>query len=131
MPSVVIEVRQQYSRDQEVKIIDAVHAALQSAFLIPAVDKNVRLVVHESHRFACPPDRANPELYTHVSIDAFAGRSLKAKRNLYAQLVENLEELGIPRNHVKILLREIPLENWGLAGGKPGSEIDLGFKVEV
>lgn len=131
MPSVVIEVRQQYSRDQEVKIIDAVHAALQSAFLIPAVDKNVRLVVHEPHRFACPPDRANPELYTHVSIDAFAGRSLKAKRNLYAQLVENLEELGIPRNHVKILLREIPLENWGLAGGKPGSEIDLGFKVEV
>jgi phenylpyruvate tautomerase PptA (4-oxalocrotonate tautomerase family) len=66
-----------------------------------------------------------------VSIDAFAGRSLKAKRSLYAQLVENLEGLGIPRDHVKILLREIPLENWGLAGGKLGSEIDLGFKVEV
>jgi phenylpyruvate tautomerase PptA (4-oxalocrotonate tautomerase family) len=131
MPSVLIEVRQQYSQQQEVKIIDAVHSALQTAFLIPAVDKNVRLVVHEPHRFACPPDRSHPELYTHVSIDAFAGRSLNAKRNLYAQVVENLEGLGIPRNHVKILLREIQLENWGLAGGKPGCEIDLGFKVEV
>jgi phenylpyruvate tautomerase PptA (4-oxalocrotonate tautomerase family) len=131
MPSVLIEVRQQYSQEREVKIIDAVHAALQTAFLIPAIDKNVRLVVHEPHRFACPPDRAHPELYTHVSIDAFSGRSLDAKRNLYARLVENLEELGIPRDHVKILLREIPRENWGLGGGKPGSEIDLGFKVEV
>lgn len=131
MPSVLIEVRQQYAHQLEVKIIDAVHAALQSAFLIPAADKNVRLVVHEPHRFACPPNRSHPELYTHVSIDAFAGRSLKAKRTLYSQLVENLEGLGIPRDHVKILLREIPLENWGLAGGKLGSEIDLGFKVEV
>ena len=131
MPSVLIEVRQQYTMDKETRIIDAVHAALRSAFRIPAHDKNVRLLVYEPHRFACPPDRAHPELYTHVSIDAFLGRSLEAKRNLYARMVENLEEVGIPRDHVKILLREVPRENWGLGGGKPGSEIDLGFAVEV
>jgi phenylpyruvate tautomerase PptA (4-oxalocrotonate tautomerase family) len=131
MPSVLIEVRMQHEREQELRIMEAVHSALRTAFQIPANDRNVRLLVHEPHRFECPPDRTRPDLYTHVSIDAFSGRSLDAKRKLYQCIVENLESTGIPRDHVKILLREIPLQNWGLSGGKPGSEIDLGFTVEV
>lgn len=131
MPSVLIEVRHQHPREQESRIMEAVHSALRQAFKIPAVDRNVRLLVHAPHRFECPPDRKQPDLYTHISIDAFSGRSLDAKRSLYKCIVENLEATGIPRDHVKILLREIPRENWGLAGGKPGSEIELGFIVEV
>ncbi len=38
-------------------------------------------------------------------------RALDAKRNLYMSIVKNLEPFGIPKNHVKILLREIPKEN--------------------
>ena len=131
MPSVLIEVRAQHEREQELRIMEAVHSALRTAFRIPANDRNVRLLVHEPHRFECPPDRVRPDLYTHVSIDAFSGRSLDAKRSLYRCIVENLESTGIPRDHVKILLREIPRENWGLEGGKPGSEVELGFTVEV
>ena len=131
MPSVLIEVRQQYGSEREVAMIDAVHSALREAFKIPPEDKTVRLLVHEPHRFACPPDRTRPELYTHVSIDAFAGRSLDAKRNLYQAIVCNLDALGIPRDHVKILLREIPKEDWGIAGGQAGCDIELGFKIEV
>jgi len=26
---------------------------------------------------------------------------------------------------------EPPLENWGVAGGKPASEVDFGFKIDV
>jgi phenylpyruvate tautomerase PptA (4-oxalocrotonate tautomerase family) len=62
-----------------------------------------------------------------VSLDVFAGRTLEAKRSLYRGIVENLESLGIPRDHVKILLREIPREDWGIRGGQAGSDIDLGF----
>lgn len=131
MPSVLIEVRQQYASEHEAALIDAVHSALREAFKILPEDKNVRLLVHEPHRFACPPDRMKPELYTHISIDAFAGRSLDAKRNLYQATVRNLETLGIPRDHVKILLREISRENWGLDGGQAGCDIELGFKIEV
>ena len=131
MPSVLIEVRQQHAPEGESRIMEAVHSALREAFKIPAADRNVRLLVHGPHRFQCPPDRKQPELYTHISIDAFAGRSIDAKRNLYKRIVENLEATGIPRDHVKILLREIPRENWGLGGGKPGSEVELGFLVEV
>lgn len=131
MPSVLIEVRRQYTQEQEVALIKAVHIALREAFKIVASDKNVRLIVHEPHRFAYPPARENSDFYTHISIDAFAGRSLDAKRNLYKAIVNNLEPLGIPKDHVKILLREIPKENWGIRCGQAGCDVELGFKVEV
>jgi 5-carboxymethyl-2-hydroxymuconate isomerase len=131
MPSVLIEVRKPYTHAQEVALMEAVHAALRAAFKILPGDRNVRLVVHEPHRFACPPDREEPECYTHISIDAFAGRSLDAKRNLYKAIVNNLEPFGIPKSHVKILLREIAQENWGIRGGQAGCDVELGFKVEV
>lgn len=131
MPSVLIEVRRQYTMEEESALMEAVHKALRDAFKIKPHDKNVRLMVHEPHRFACPPEKLKPEYYTHISIDAFAGRSLDAKRNLYKAIVANLEPLGIPGDHIKILLREIPKENWGIRGGQAGCDVDLGFKIEV
>jgi phenylpyruvate tautomerase PptA (4-oxalocrotonate tautomerase family) len=131
MPSVLIEVRQQHSAQQETAMMEAVHMALREAFKIKPDDKHVRLVVHEPHRFICPPGKARPEVYTHVSIDALAGRSLDAKRNLYKAIVNNLEPLGIPKDHVKILHREIPTTNWGVRGGQAACDIDLGFKIDV
>ncbi len=131
MPSVLIEVRQQYPAETEVAIMEAVHKALRDAFKILPGDKNVRLLVHDPHRFACPPDRTKPERYTHISIDCFAGRSLDTKRKLYQEIVENLGEFGIPKDHVKIMLREITRENWGIRGGKAGCDVELGFEIEV
>jgi phenylpyruvate tautomerase PptA (4-oxalocrotonate tautomerase family) len=61
----------------------------------------------------------------------FSGRSLDAKRALYRTVVENLKVLGVSPSEIKIVLIEIPPENWGLRGGLPASEIDLGFKVDV
>jgi phenylpyruvate tautomerase PptA (4-oxalocrotonate tautomerase family) len=131
MPSTTIEVRTTYSPEQEIRLIEAVHAALIEGFKIPADDRCVRLVSHAPHRFICPPDRSRPELYTLVTVAAFSGRSLDAKRNLYQAIVRNLAECGIPEDHVKIILNEVPRENWGLRGGQPASEIDLGFAVNV
>ena len=131
MPSTVIEVRRSYAPEQEVRIIEAVQAALVEGFKIPVEDRCVRLVTYEPHRFICSPERTQPESYTLVTVTAFSGRSLDAKRNLYRGIVQRLGELDIPADHVKIILNEVPRENWGLAGGKPASEIELGFKVEV
>jgi len=128
---VLIEIRRAISADEESRLMEAVHSALREAFKLLPGDRNVRLIAHEPHRFACPPDRSHPELYTHISIDAFAGRSLDAKRALYLSIVEKLEGLGIPRDHVKILLRELPKENWGIRGGQAACDVELGFKIEV
>ena len=62
--------------------------------------------------------RETPEYSTLISIDCLAGRSLDAKRKLYKAIVNNLEPLGIPKDHTKILLREIETQNWGLYGGQ-------------
>ena len=131
MPSVLIEIRRAISAEDESRLMEAVHSALRDAFKILPGDRNVRLIAHEPHRFSCPPDRAHPELYTHISIDAFAGRSLDAKRALYRGIVENLGALGIPKDHVKILLRELPKEDWGIRGGQAGCDVELGFKIDV
>lgn len=131
MPSVLIEVRQQYSAEKETAIMEAVHMALREALKIQPDDKHVRLVAHEPHLLICPPGKANPEVYTHVSIDALAGRSLDAKRNLYKAIVNNLEPLDIPKDHVKFLLREIPTSNWGVRRGPAACDIDLGFIIDV
>jgi phenylpyruvate tautomerase PptA (4-oxalocrotonate tautomerase family) len=131
MPSVLIEIRRSYTPQQEIELMDAVHTALQQAFKILPGDKNVRILVHEPHRFACPPNRTTPEFYTHIAIDAFAGRSLDAKRALYREIVTRLEPFGIPKDHVKVLLREISRENWGIRGGQAGCDVDLGFEVNV
>ena len=131
MPTALIEVRRQYSEAEEVAIIDAVHGALVAAFRIPPQDKNIRLIAHAPHRFACSPDRTQPEYFTLVSIDCFAGRSVQAKRNLYTEIVDRLATLGIPRDHVLITLREIEPENWGIRGGQAASDVNLGFEVHV
>jgi phenylpyruvate tautomerase PptA (4-oxalocrotonate tautomerase family) len=131
VPHVLIETRSERSEAEETAIIDAVHGALVRAFRIPEHDRHVRLLVHEPHRFAVPPDKEQPELFTQITIDAFAGRSLDAKRALYREIVDSLEPLGIPGDHVSILVREAPREDWGIRGGQAASDVDLGFEIEV
>lgn len=131
MPTVLIEVRRRWSEAEEVGIVDAVHDALVAAFRIPPQDKHVRLVVHEPHRFACSPRLADPEFATLVTVDCFAGRSVEAKRRLYAGIVERLRLFGIPPEAVLITLRESPAENWGIRGGQAACDVELGFDVRV
>lgn len=131
MPSSLVEVRRTYTVAEEVALMDAVHDSLVAAFRIPEEDKHVRLMAYEPHRFTTSADKAHPELATRVTIDCFSGRSREAKRNLYREIVERFEALGIPRNHVTILLRESDAENWGIAGGQAACDVDLGFTVTV
>jgi hypothetical protein len=43
----------------------------------------------------------------------------------------NLAALDIPRDHVKVLLRESPIANWGVGTGQVARDVELGFKVDV
>ncbi|MEV0948528.1 tautomerase family protein [Rhodococcus sp. NPDC049939] len=131
MPSSLIEVRRNYSEAEEVQLIDAVHEALVEAFKIPEEDKDVRLISYAPHRFSHRPGLSQPEFFTLVSIDCFTGRSTDAKRALYAAVVGRLSDLGIPRDHITVVLREIPTENWGIRGGQAACDVNLGFNVNV
>ncbi|MFT3900366.1 MAG: tautomerase family protein [Gordonia sp. (in: high G+C Gram-positive bacteria)] len=131
MPHAQIEVRRSWTADEEIAIIDAVHEALVAAFRIPVGDKHIRFIEHQPHRFAAPPSLSQPDYLTMVHIDCFAGRSVEAKRRLYREIVERLEVLGIPRDHVSVAVRDVPVENWGIRGGQAACDVDLGFDVGV
>ena len=68
---------------------------------------------------------------TYIECTQFPGRSLEAKKRLYRLLVDRLEALGTPRRDVVIVLHEPPIENWGVHGGRPASEVDLGYSLNV
>ena len=131
MPTVQIDIRQQYPHVIEIGLIDAVHKAVKDVFQLPETDRDIRLVVHEPHRFSVPPDLLQPELFTVISIDCFTGRSLATKRYLYRLIVEKLNYFSIPSDHIKIILRENALENWGIRGGQAACDVDLGFQVNL
>lgn len=131
MPATTIDVRYQYSIEQEVELIGAVQKALVSAFKIPDDDCDICLIVHEPHRFLCPPNKLHPEKFTRITIDCFVGRTLDTKRNLYLKIVDNVSVFGIPKDHIKIIVREISTENWGVRGGQAACDIDLGFDIQI
>jgi phenylpyruvate tautomerase PptA (4-oxalocrotonate tautomerase family) len=131
MPAALIEVRREWSEADEIAIIDAVHESLVAAFRIPPQDKHVRLISYPPHRFACSPRLEQPEFATLVTIDCFAGRSVDAKRALYAEICERLAVLSIPKDHVTITVRDSPTEDWGIRGGQAACDVDLGFTVNV
>jgi phenylpyruvate tautomerase PptA (4-oxalocrotonate tautomerase family) len=129
VPAASIEVRRQYSKSEETALIDAVQTALIAALKVPARTTLIRLFVHEPHRFSAPADKS--DRYTLVTIDCFAGRSAQTKRALYEAIVKNLSLCAIPTDHIKILLREGPRENWAIRGGLPASDFTLEYDVDI
>lgn len=123
MPTVTIEVRRSYPPDEEAGLIDAVHGAMVEGLQTPAWDRYIRFIAHAPERFTVAPGQS--DRFTLVTLDAFAGRPLEAKKRFYAAAVRNLAALGVPPDEVVIVLREQPAENWGVRGGVPASELAL------
>lgn len=128
MPNVLVEIRRGRSAGEKHALLDAIHSALVEALRVPDHDRTQRLREYAPEDLETPPGKS--EKYTLIEITMFSGRSLEAKRRLYAALTSRLAELGTPATDVKIVLVEAPLESWGLRG-RPASEIDLGFEVNV
>ncbi len=131
MPSTTIEVRRTYTEAEETALLEAVHAALVDAFRIPSGYRNLTLVVHAPHRFLGRLDCPDPDRLTNISIFVLPGRSVDAKRRLYAAIAERLEALGIPRLCLLIKLHELPPENIGVRGGQALCDVELGYPLNV
>ena len=129
MPNTRIEVKRGWIGEQRAAVIEAVHAAMVETIRIPEHDRALRLIEHDPADFSAPPDKSDK--YTLIEITLFAGRSPEAKRRLYRALVRNLSALGIPPMDIKTVLIEVPMEDWGIRGGKAASEVDLGFEIKV
>lgn len=129
MPIVKIEMLQGRNAQQKAAIHEVVHEALADALGIPDYDRIQRIVDYAPEDFVIPPNKS--EKFTLITMTMFPGRSDDAKRNLYQGLVARLEPLGIPPTDVFIVLQETDLVNWGIRGGIPASEVELGFELNV
>ncbi len=128
MPIVHVHVRAGRPPAERKAILDGVHAALVEAFKIPEQDRNQLLHQHAPEDF----ESGKGPQFTLVEATVFPGRSLEAKRRLYAAVVRNLEASpGIPPEAVLVVLHEPALECWGVRGGRAATDVQLGFEVKV
>jgi phenylpyruvate tautomerase PptA (4-oxalocrotonate tautomerase family) len=129
MPLAKIEVRKSRPTAEVAALIEAVYQAQREALKVPEGDRQIRYIEYKAEHFAVPPGKT--ENYTLVKITLFPGRSLDAKRKLYQSIVRRFGEIGIVPSDIFIVLNEPPLDNWGIRGGVPASEVDIGFKLNV
>lgn len=129
MPITRIEGRRTRSAEEVQALIEAVYLAQREALQVPEWDRQVRYIEHKPEYFHVIPGTS--EEYLLVELSMLAGRSLEAKRALYRRIVQRLAALGIPANDVTVVVHELPGENFGIRGGLPASEVDLGYRVDV
>jgi 4-oxalocrotonate tautomerase family enzyme len=130
MPIVKIEMQAGKTAEYKKAILDGIHQALVEAFKIPDYDRNQKIYEFLPGNMEIPSNKTSD--YIIIEINAFQGRSMEAKRNLYKNIVDELtNRVGIKVDDVAIVLHEVPMENWGVRGGKPASEVEIGFKVKV
>ncbi|HAK59622.1 MAG TPA: tautomerase family protein [Nitrospiraceae bacterium] len=130
MPLVRITIRAGKSLQYKNAVLDGVHEALVQAFKIPDHDRFQILSEHVKDHFEAPAGKTDS--VTIIELTVFRGRSAEAKKLLYRTIVDILAKApGIPGDDIIIVLHEPALENWGIRGGKPASEVDMGFKIDV
>ena len=61
----------------------------------------------------------------------FSGRTLDTKKKLYKELFALANSAGLEDSNMNVILEDIEKENWGIRGGQPASEVDLGFSTDV
>jgi phenylpyruvate tautomerase PptA (4-oxalocrotonate tautomerase family) len=129
MPIVRIEIAEGRSVEERRQLFEAIHEALVEAFEIPDDDRTQRIVEHEQANFEIPPGKS--DRFTLIEITAFPGRSRTAKGALYEAIVARLGKLGIDAADVSVVIHEPVMENWGIRGGRPADEVDLGYRLDV
>ncbi len=127
MPTIKIELREGRDKKTLVAVRDSVASAVIEVLRLPDDDKNVRLIEYPSDFFQmCPPYEML------IEITMIAGRTKDTKKKLYQRITEKLEsDCSIEKEKTMIIINEQPKENWGLRGGIPADEINLGFNVNV
>ncbi|MDH6310343.1 phenylpyruvate tautomerase PptA (4-oxalocrotonate tautomerase family) [Dysgonomonas sp. PFB1-18] len=126
MPTVKVELREGRSIETLLKLRDAVTDAVVESLQLPDDDRNIRIIEYKPEFFQM---KAPCEILIEISL--FKGRTKATKKKLYKNIVDGLDTINIEKEKIMIFLNEQPAENWGVRGGLPADEVDLGFKVDV
>lgn len=125
MPLITISLFKGKTAEHKKKINDAIHESLMIHFNTKDWDYNQRTNEYSPEEWTIPDGRTDN--YVLIEICVFPGRSKETKKNLYAEIVNRLEAIAIMKEDVFIALQEQPMENWGIRGGIPADDVDLGY----
>jgi phenylpyruvate tautomerase PptA (4-oxalocrotonate tautomerase family) len=129
MPLVTISMFEGRSPELKKNINDAIHKALVDNFKIQDWDYNQKTQEYAAGDWRVPDGKSDK--YIFIEMCVFPGRTRETKKKLFADIVNRLEALGIPKDHVMILIVEQPKENWGIRGGVPADEVNLGYDTNL
>ncbi len=124
-----IEVVGELSPVEKMDRLHAVHGALVAALRVPSGDPTVTITEIDPESIIAPSGVGDS--YTLVQVTMFDGRSIATKRALDQGICSALTSVGVPLSDILIAIVESPTENWGVHGGTPASEVDLGFQVDL
>lgn len=123
MPLVTLTVRRGKDDAFKSAVLEAVHNALVASG-VPQADRFHRVLELSAQDFrydASYPDLATPRSEAFVLIEVLlsAGRSVKIKRKIAADLIEGLRKSpGLDPDDVMLVFKETTWENWSFGGGR-------------
>ena len=122
MPLVTVTVCAPKDAAFKASVLDAVHAALVASG-VPEADPFQRVLELPAQDFrydASYPDvtGALDDDFLLIEILWSAGRSVKIRKALLADLMQRLQAAGRDPENVMVCFRETTWENWAFAGGR-------------
>jgi 4-oxalocrotonate tautomerase family enzyme len=127
MPLVKIELRQGRDEKTLIQLQTIVMDCIVECLGLPNNDRNIRLQEYPDYAFSM---KQPYEIIIEISL--FSGRTKETKKKLFQTIVTRLQDsLNIQKESVFILLNEQPQENWGVRGGIPANDVNVGFKVNI
>ena len=127
-PRHAVETRTGWINGRQAELLEAAQRAIVEGIRIPEADRCVRLHELPAEAILAPP--GTTEKYTIIEISMFKGRSVEAKRRLYAALARELGAFGLEPHDIKVYIQEGEREDWSV-GGVALSDVELGFTIEV
>ncbi len=112
----------------ESDFIDEYQKIMSDVLKIPENDRQI-VIDQKEKGFYQPPNSSGN--YIIIEIKLFSGRTIETKKKLYKELFSLAHSVGVEHTNMNIILEDIDKENWGLRGGQPASEVDLGFNTNI
>jgi len=121
MPFVTFTLLKGRTRKEKKNLSDAVHTALVNSG-VPTGDKFHRFLELDKENLIYDPnypDLTTPRTENFVVIEILlsVGRSVKIKKKILSDLVQQAQRSGLSPNDIFVVFKETTWENWAFAGG--------------
>lgn len=129
MPLVTVQINSKWTLQEKKQMLTALQTAVLEGLGVSEEALQIRINEY-------PPENllllaGQSDKYLVIEIALFLGRTFVTKKRLYQSINAKLNEIGIAETDIFIVLHEAPMENFGINGGKPASEIKFNYDINI